>query len=181
MTLKHWKKHSQRVLLEHPRLHVYEDDVELPDGTMSTYLHFGSNTRISGVCLIAIREDGRILLQKELSYPTGQFLWQWPGGGIEPGEKIEAAANRELMEESGLRAGSIEVLGKYYTNNRRYANQQCIAVARDLNEASLPADQEEAFEHEWFTSQEINDMIRNGEIVNSHCLAGWMLYTAHEM
>lgn len=176
MALKHWKKHGQRVLLEHPRLRVYEDDIELPDGTSSTYIHFGSERKIGSVCLIAIRDDGKILLQKELSYPTGEFLWQWPGGATNPNEDVKIAANRELMEEAGFRAQSLEIIGKFYTDNRRSANQQYIAVARDLVEESLPGDREEAFEYKWLTPDEIDAMIRNGEITNSHCLSGWMIY-----
>ncbi|MGV9664395.1 NUDIX domain-containing protein [Nocardia niigatensis] len=56
-----------------------------------------------------IERDGTILLIRRAA---GVFLagrWELPGGGVEPGERPEQAAVREVAEETGL---SIEVLGE---------------------------------------------------------------------
>jgi len=53
-----------------------------------------------GVAVIVIR-DGRVLLGRRInSHGTG--TWQFPGGHLEFGESIEACAERELFEETGL-------------------------------------------------------------------------------
>jgi 8-oxo-dGTP pyrophosphatase MutT (NUDIX family) len=44
--------------------------------------------------------DGKVLIAKRIKPP----LWSLPGGRIEPGETPEAAAARELMEETGVTA-----------------------------------------------------------------------------
>jgi ADP-ribose pyrophosphatase len=177
MTLHRWKKIGEsRTLLSTERLTVYEDVIEIPDGTRGTYIHFGAKKIMSSVGIIAIRNDGKILLQKELSYPLNEFLWQWPGGGAYDTETLEEAANRELMEEANLRAGSIELLGKVHLNNRRLAGHQCVVIARDLHEESMPADIGEAFEDHWFSEAEIDALVADGAITNSTCLAGWALY-----
>ena len=54
------------------------------------------------VCAVLRRADGRILLARRA---TGQHLeghWELPGGKVEPGESLEAALQRELLEELGL-------------------------------------------------------------------------------
>lgn len=180
MALKRWKKTGQRTLLEHPRLNVYEDDVILPDGTPSSYIHFGTEKKTNSVAIIAIREDGKFLLQKELSYPIGEFLWRWPGGTVESGETIEEAANRELMEEAGFRAGQLTVLGSLYVNNRRTANKQAVVLARQLTEETAPSDAEEFFEYTWCTHEEVQQFIAQGKLNNCHALAAWALFCAHD-
>lgn len=180
MALKHWKKLNQRTLFEHPRLKVYEDDVLLPDGSKTSYVHFGTQKVTNSVAIIAVRDDGKILLQKELSYPVGEFLWQWPGGGIEAGETLEEAANRELAEEAGYEAHKLEVIGEFLTNNRRSNHRQCVVIARDLSEKSAMGDIEEAFEYYWARPDEIQQMIASGEIINAFFLSAWTLFTTRQ-
>ncbi len=44
--------------------------------------------------------------------------WQFPGGGVEPGETLELAAQRELLEESGYRVtGPMQLFGMYHNNS----------------------------------------------------------------
>ena len=58
--------------------------------------------RIAGILLVD--PAGRVLLQhRDQHAPISPNKWSPPGGGIEPGEESEAAARRELAEETGLR------------------------------------------------------------------------------
>ncbi len=50
-----------------------------------------------------------LLIQR--AKPPYQGLWALPGGKIEPGEAVEAAARRELTEETGITAGELCVCG----------------------------------------------------------------------
>lgn len=42
---------------------------------------------------------------------AGQWVWQWPQGGMDAGEDPQAAAYRELYEETGIRSDQVELLG----------------------------------------------------------------------
>ncbi|MBU2662169.1 NUDIX domain-containing protein [Actinoplanes bogorensis] len=56
---------------------------------------------------VLVRDDrGRILLQQRSDDRT----WCIPGGAVEPGERLEEAARRELREETGLLAGELTLL-----------------------------------------------------------------------
>lgn len=52
-------------------------------------------------------EEGRVLLAHHV-HPDGRDFWCFPGGGVEAGERVDAAARREAREELGIEA---ELLG----------------------------------------------------------------------
>jgi 8-oxo-dGTP pyrophosphatase MutT (NUDIX family) len=51
---------------------------------------------------LVVDPDGRVLLVRFVNPDTGAEFWTTPGGGIVPGESLEAALRRELREETGL-------------------------------------------------------------------------------
>lgn len=59
---------------------------------------------VVGVGAVCVR-DGRLLLVRR-GRPPGEGLWSLPGGRLEPGESLEEACARELVEETGL-VGSV--------------------------------------------------------------------------
>lgn len=71
----------------------------MSDGTGQSSREYRELPRV-GVGAIVIHE-GRILLVKRVSSP-GQGLWAIPGGLVELGETVREAAERELLEETGV-------------------------------------------------------------------------------
>lgn len=170
-----WKTISSKEVFNHPRLSLMEDEVILPNGVKTNYLKYKDDGRCS-VTIVAKRDDGKILLQTEYSYPPNQKLFQFPGGLVPHNEKPEVGANRELMEEADLMSNNLELLGSYLVNNRRSATKMFVYLATDLQEKSLEGDQEEDIKSFWFSEAEITKMIKNEEISNCHVLTAWCLY-----
>ncbi len=62
-----------------------------------------------GVGVVVWRGDAVLLIRRAKPPRAGQ--WSLPGGLVEPGEEVRAAARRELFEETGLEVGRLELLG----------------------------------------------------------------------
>ena len=173
-----WKKLGSTKIFEHPRITLYEDEVKLPSGHKTSYLHFGEGQHAGMV--LAKNSDEKFLVQKEYSYPPDEVLNQLPGGGLNEDEDPMQGAKREFAEETGL-TGDLAPLGWFYMNNRRSAGKMYVYLATNLSSVdTFHKDEEELFEEAWCTEVEIEKLIANNEIRSFTFLAGWSLYQAHK-
>jgi 8-oxo-dGTP diphosphatase len=113
------------------------------------------------VDVVVTSEEGHVLLVRRASDPyEGQ--WALPGGFVEVGETLEAAATREAEEETGLKVEVVRLVGVYSEPDRdpRGHNVSCAYLARsqggepsaasDAAEVSFldPSTVELAFDHD---------------------------------
>lgn len=64
------------------------------------------------VVMIAVTPAGNVILEKQFRPPVGREVLELPAGLVEPGESMEVAAKRELIEETGWSAGRLEFLAE---------------------------------------------------------------------
>lgn len=88
------------------------ETVHLPDGRsfpLEVVRHPG------GAAVLAVDERRRVYLLRQYRHAAGGWLWEVPAGRLEPGERPEAAARRELAEEAGIEARDWTPLGGILT------------------------------------------------------------------
>lgn len=137
-----WRRLSSRVVFTHPRIVLAEDEVESPDGKRSLYLRQVYQGK--GGVIIICQNGGKVLIQREYSYPVDDILYQFPGGKIEEGETPEQAAQRELAED-------FQQIGWFYADNRRTSAKLYVVCARGAfrDNYSLQPDDTEFISSSW--------------------------------
>jgi ADP-ribose pyrophosphatase len=94
------------------------------------------------VAVAALTSAGDVLLVRQYRYATGEWVLEVPAGKVDPGEDPEAAAGRELEEETGFRAGRLDALGWVWTTPGFTNEKIWLFLARDL-EPSRPSLQDD--------------------------------------
>jgi ADP-ribose pyrophosphatase len=84
------------------------------------------------VGIVPITEEGEIILIRQFRPPVNSFVIELPAGLCDSGESPEAAAGRELIEETGYSAGSIKFLVKGPMSSGSSAELLAVFLATDL-------------------------------------------------
>ena len=113
----------------------------------------GHDTLIAVGAGVFVYKDGKVLMQKR----KDNSCWALHGGSVEIGEKVEDAAKRELFEETGLTANSLELLGVFsgenmiytYPNGDKVYIVSLIYICRDFSGELLP-EAKEVSKLKWF-------------------------------
>ena len=104
-----YKLKSTRDVYTNPWIRVREDRIEWDAGASAL---FGVVEVKPGVCVLPIHADGRVVLVREFKYAIQREALEAISGGRDEGEAPEAAAIREVAEETGYRAGRVVSMGE---------------------------------------------------------------------
>ena len=125
-----------------------------------------------GVCVAAVDGEGKITLVRQYRYPFGRALLELPAGKLEPGEEPLPAAKRELSEETGLEAGSWQLLGELYTSPGISSERLYLFLATELRRGEAHPDPNEFLDVEVMPLSELLRMVENGGICDAKTVAG---------
>ena len=129
------------------------------------------------VNVIALLPADRVLLVRQWRYGIGAPTLEIPGGMVEDDEDPQAAAARELVEETGYRAGRIFHLGEVEPNPAFITNRCLTYIAQDLVQIGPPeGDGEEELVVESVALAEIPQLIVSGAIRHALVVAAFYLF-----
>ena len=150
-------------------------DVELPDGRTGTreIIRHGA-----AVAVIAQRRDGRFVFIRQFRKAMERVCFEVMAGNVDPGETAEAAAVRELKEETGYQPDSIRFLSSIYPSVGYCTERIDIFFAEVHEPGETDFDLDENIETVLITEQEMGSMTRAGEVQDAKTLAAWTLYKA---
>ncbi len=168
-----WRTVSSREVYDNPWIRVREDEVVRPDGEPGIYgvVHFKN----AAVGVVAIEED-HIYLVGQYRYTLNRYSWEIPEGGCPEGEEPLAAGQRELEEETGLRAGRWRKLGEAHLSNSVSDEWAIWFLATELAAGEYRPEGTEQLQVRRVPFGEALRMARAGEITDALSLLAIMNY-----
>jgi ADP-ribose pyrophosphatase len=162
MPPKAWKTLTTREVYRNKWISVREDIAELPDGRTTIY---GVVTMGRAAGVLPFLPDGRVVMVRQYRYVTGEnHRWEMPTGGIHPDETPEQAAQRELIEEVGYRAGRLIPISTFHTSKSVCDETAYLFLGYDLEPASAASDDTEEFEVAALPFDEVLALVLRSEI-----------------
>ena len=151
-------------------------DIEFPDGRTGTreIVRHGA-----AVAVVARRRDGRFVFIRQFRKAMERVCFEVMAGNCDPGEAAEAAAIRELKEETGYTPDAIRFLSSIYPSVG-YCTERIDIFYADVNEpGETDFDHDENIETVLLTEEEMASMIRDGNVQDAKTLAAWVLYKSN--
>jgi ADP-ribose pyrophosphatase len=167
-----FKRLESEILIENHWHRYRRDRYLLRDGTEGEYFYID----MAGSCgIIPLFEDGSTLLLRVERYLLGQFLFEFPIGGMCPADEPLSVAKKELREEAGLTASKWIPLGSF-APYKGASNEIChFFLAEGLEEGGQELESCENIEVHRMPFEEARRVLLEQELPDGQSLAGLML------
>ena len=125
--------------------------------------------------IVAVFDDGTICLVRQYRHPTVKYLLEIPAGSRDDFEAPEDCAARELEEELGVVAGSLEKLTEFFVSPGFCAEKMWVYLATDLTETRRNPEDDEDLELVHISFERAFEMIEANEIEDAKTIIGLQL------
>jgi len=164
---------THETLLETRRFRVVRHSYRTRDGRehqRETVFHPGA------VTILPMVDADHVCLIRNYRPSVDQTLLELPAGTLEPGEDPLRAAGRELEEETGYRARSIERLHEFYMSPGILSERMHVYLATELEPGEQDLDAGEQIDNLVVSWDEALAMTQDGRIQDAKTLAGLLIY-----
>jgi ADP-ribose pyrophosphatase len=164
---------EREILLETPRFQVVRQSRRLPDGTThtrETVVHPGA------AVILPLLDENHVCLIRNYRVAVDAELIELPAGTIDPPESPRQTAERELIEETGYRAGSFEKLHDFWVSPGILNERMHFFVARDLEPGPPRPERGEQIRTLIVPWHEALGMIDSKQIRDAKTIVGLLLF-----
>lgn len=170
--------HGSRTLYDSPWVGLSLVDVEVPGGPRFEH-HVVRLPRPAVGCLVGDPSRGLLLLYRH-RFITDSWGWEVPAGGVDAGETLERAAEREVLEETGWRPGPVRRLHGYHPSNGLSDQRFELLAADGAAYVGPPSDPAESSRVEWVPAEAVAALVRRGEVQDGMSLTALLWWLAVE-
>ncbi len=168
-----WKTLSEKEVYSNPWIKISHHEVINPSGGKGIYGVVSFRNKAIGV--VPVDDELHTYLVGQFRYTLNEYSWEIPEGGGPEGEEPDITAVRELREETGLQASSIELLGKIHTSNSVTDEVGYLFLAKDLKQLDSSPEETEDITVRRIPLAQAVQMVESGEITDSLSMTGILL------
>ena len=152
----------------------YQDTIKVPNGNIVKWDFIGHK---GAAAVVAVNENGKLLMVRQYRNALDRETLEIPAGALDSvDEPTHVAAARELEEETGYKAGKLELLIKLRTTVAFCNEKIDVYVATDLKPSKQNLDDDEFINVEVYDIDELVQMIYDCKIEDSKTVAALMAY-----
>ncbi len=174
--MEEYKRIKRELVARGAIIDYYQDTMRIPNGNTAKWDlidHKGA------AAVVAVREDGKILMVRQYRNALERETLEIPAGGLNGREEpTEAAAVRELEEETGYTCDHVELLNSIYTTVAFCNEKIDIYLARELRKGTQHLDEDEFLRVEAYSLEELKQKIFECKIQDSKTICGILSYAA---
>jgi ADP-ribose pyrophosphatase len=161
MTITPWKTLDSRYVVRDAWMTLRADRCETAGGVVVDPYYVQEPA--DWVQIVAFDSEDRILITRQYRHGSGRISTEIPCGTVETSETPAQAIQRELLEETGCRAETLQPLPVLSPNPARYSNRVHTFLARDARRVQEPrVDATEEIEFEFLLVEEVLSLIDAG-------------------
>lgn len=164
-----FKVKKRKLIFSKGPIHLVDCEVRMPSGKILSRQileHPGA------VVIIPKAGPGKYWLIRQFRFAAKDWLWEFPAGGVEPGESLRQSAARELAEETGFWPRRLKKLFWFYPTPGISGEIMYLYLADDLVPDVRPGDEDEEIEKKAFTLPQMERMFRQGKICDAKTILG---------
>ncbi len=176
---KNWKLISRdKVYDGSPYIKIYKDTIKLPNNKIIDDYH---RIEVNNAVMLLIENDKKeLLVYNEYRHGIADVSYTFPAGGIENNESIEAASEREVMEELGYKFNNIKLLKKYIVSGSYMFSELNMVAIKSIRKISEPKEIDiENPEIIWLSKKSVKEALFNDKFKGlTYATAAliWLLY-----
>ncbi|GIJ51674.1 NUDIX hydrolase [Virgisporangium aliadipatigenens] len=164
-----WTIHGERVIDDSRRAVLSVADVELPDGVrFEQYV-----LRVPPAAMVAVLDDNeRVLMIWRHRFIAQRWVWELPGGYLDPDEDPMACAAREVEEETGWRPQHMQHLVAFQPMIGTIDQHNVVYLARGATYVGSTPDINEATRIGWIPLSDVRQHMADGSIIGAGSACG---------
>jgi ADP-ribose pyrophosphatase len=170
-----WSTQASRKIYEGLILNLRLDEVRLPTGRIALREIVEHRP---AVAMLPVRQDGVVLLIRQYRDAIRKEILEIPAGILNTGESPLEAARRELQEEIGYDAGTLEEWGSFFTSPGFSDEKVTLFFATDLVESRLEPDEDEFIHVVPVKREDIPVLLASGRVEDAKTVAALAWYLA---
>src|SRR3954447_8950946 len=173
-----WTIHGERVVDESRRLRLSIAEVGLPDGVR--FEQYVLRLPKAAVMVVLDNPGERVLMMWRHRFIVDRWVWELPGGYVDPDEDPAVCAIREFEEETGWRPPEARPLVTCQPIVGSADAANLLFVSRGAEYVGHPPDINEAERIEWIPLSSVRGLISEGKIVGSSSIIGLLMVLGPE-